>query len=277
MDFEWDVFISHASEDKELIVAPLVRQLRNLGVRVWYDRDAMKLGDSLRQAIDSGLSKSRFGVVVLSKAFFAKQWPQSELNGLLALEGAGPKRILPIWCGLNAAEIAQYSPLLADRLSMSSSAGLKAVATEIARITGALPAKPIQERPPLTLLKAVAKSCDLTYPRSATPFNLLDLLAHENLDSALAANGLSVRWEYWGDGAGRFIYWSSINECIVATAPIDGYDPKSNSHYGLFIQKRKQVLDILNEAGIDVHHGEIPEQSTEMNAGGPSSLVKDRR
>ncbi|MBK7976321.1 MAG: toll/interleukin-1 receptor domain-containing protein [Deltaproteobacteria bacterium] len=60
------------------------------------------MGDSIRRRIDHGLVRSRFGIVVLSHAFFAKKWPQLELDGLAALEVAGRQRILPIWHGLRA-------------------------------------------------------------------------------------------------------------------------------------------------------------------------------
>ena len=64
----YDVFICHASADKAAFVRPLVEVLRDQQVEVWYDEKSIKLGDSLRRAIDKGLSKSRFGIVVLSKA-----------------------------------------------------------------------------------------------------------------------------------------------------------------------------------------------------------------
>jgi len=58
---------------------------------------SLKLGDSIRRAIDKGLSQSRFGVVVLSKAFFKKKWPQYELDGLAEREMKGKdKVILPV-------------------------------------------------------------------------------------------------------------------------------------------------------------------------------------
>jgi hypothetical protein len=50
-----------------------------------------------RQSIDSGLARSRFGIVILSEAFFAKHWPQRELDGLAAREVDGVKVILPVW------------------------------------------------------------------------------------------------------------------------------------------------------------------------------------
>ena len=34
---EWDVFISHAGEDKDQVARPLAKRLTALGVRVWYD------------------------------------------------------------------------------------------------------------------------------------------------------------------------------------------------------------------------------------------------
>lgn len=63
---EFDVFISHASEDKAEIARPLAESLARAGLRVWLDEFELQLGDSLREKIDQGLSLSRFGVVVLS-------------------------------------------------------------------------------------------------------------------------------------------------------------------------------------------------------------------
>ncbi len=66
----WDVFISHASEDKETIAKPLAKILIHNGLSVWLDQHELFLGDSLRRKIEEGLSNSRFGVVILSKNFF---------------------------------------------------------------------------------------------------------------------------------------------------------------------------------------------------------------
>jgi hypothetical protein len=77
----WDAFISHASEDKQEFVRPLADALQALGSSIWYDDFALTVGDSLRRSIDHGLANSRWGVVVLSPNFFAKHWPQIELDG----------------------------------------------------------------------------------------------------------------------------------------------------------------------------------------------------
>src|SRR5688500_9811650 len=96
MTKEYDVFISHASEDKREVALPLAKALRNVGLSVWLDDAELKLGDNLNEKIFDGLGKSSFGVVILSHAFFRKQWPTSELRALMAREEAGSKVLLPI-------------------------------------------------------------------------------------------------------------------------------------------------------------------------------------
>jgi hypothetical protein len=131
---EWDVFISHATEDKHEIARPLADALKNRGVRVWYDDFALTLGDSLRQSIDRGLAKSLFGVVILSHHFFEKHWPQQELNGLANREVEGEKVILPVWHNVNAEGVRHSSPTLADRKAVSTSEGLEVVVQKIMQV-----------------------------------------------------------------------------------------------------------------------------------------------
>ncbi len=58
----YDVFISHASEDKDEVVRPLATALQRSGLKVWYDEFELRIGDSLRRKIDQGLAGSRFGL-----------------------------------------------------------------------------------------------------------------------------------------------------------------------------------------------------------------------
>ncbi|MGH1556981.1 toll/interleukin-1 receptor domain-containing protein [Caulobacter segnis] len=73
-----DIFICHASEDKPDLVRSLVAALQEQQIDVWYDEISIEYGASLRQAIDRGLAEARYGLVVLSPAFFAKPWTQWE-------------------------------------------------------------------------------------------------------------------------------------------------------------------------------------------------------
>jgi len=90
----YDLFICHASEDKKPFVRTLADALKKEHVEVWYDEFSLKLGDSIRRSLDKGLKQSRFGVVVLSKAFFQKKWPQYELDGLAEREMSGRDKVI---------------------------------------------------------------------------------------------------------------------------------------------------------------------------------------
>ncbi|HSW10539.1 MAG TPA: toll/interleukin-1 receptor domain-containing protein [Bacillota bacterium] len=115
---KWDVFISHASEDKDTFVRPLAEALRRLGVSVWYDEFTLRLGDSLSREIDEGLGDSRFGLVVISRHFIAKPWPEHELRGLVSREIDEGRVILPIWHGVDRKKVRHFSPTLADKVAL---------------------------------------------------------------------------------------------------------------------------------------------------------------
>ena len=134
-DIGYDAFISHASEDKEDLVRPLAKALEKMGYRIWYDEFELRIGDSLRQSIDRGLINSRYGIVVLSAAFFRKNWPQYELNGLTAREMDGNKVILPIWHKITKAEVLKFSPSLADKVAIRTKGhSIKDLANELATV-----------------------------------------------------------------------------------------------------------------------------------------------
>ncbi len=118
---DYDVFISHASEDKEEVVRPLANALKNMGIKVWYDEFELKIGDSLRRKIDQGLSKSRFGIVVISRSFITKGWTNYELDGLMTKAISGQQILLPIWHNITKQEVIEYSPSLADKVARNTS------------------------------------------------------------------------------------------------------------------------------------------------------------
>lgn len=128
----YDVFVSHASEDKDDFVRDFVKCLQQNGLKVWYDEFTLRVGDSLRRSIDNGLKNSRYGIVVLSEAFFSKEWPQRELDGLFAREVNGEKVILPIWHKISKNEVLKFSPIIADMLALNTSSfTIEEIANEI--------------------------------------------------------------------------------------------------------------------------------------------------
>lgn len=130
MGKQWDVFISYASEDKDF-VGPLATALEESGLQVWLDKLELTVGDSLRRKIDEGLSRSRFGIVVLSPHFFDKPWPATELDGLVAKEISGIKVILPVWHKIDFDAVSKRSPTLAGRLAVRSSEGIEKVVRDL--------------------------------------------------------------------------------------------------------------------------------------------------
>lgn len=143
---EYDVYISYASEDAAAIAQPLAERLKERGHRVFYDKFELVAGDHLIERIDHGLRQSRRAVVILSRAFFAKEWPRRELDSLTTLElASGENLIIPIWHGVTAGEVARFSASLGDRLAITSAVGIDAVVAGIERAlerrpTGGAPA-----------------------------------------------------------------------------------------------------------------------------------------
>ena len=82
----YDVFISHASEDKDSFVRPLANMLEQTGLKVWYDEFSLRLGDSLSASIDKGIMDSRYGILILSPNFLNKNWTDYEYRSLHRFE-----------------------------------------------------------------------------------------------------------------------------------------------------------------------------------------------
>lgn len=139
-NIQYDVFISYASEDKDDVVAPLADALRASGLSVWYDDFELKIGDSLRRNIDRGIASSRFGIVVLSRAFFGKGWPNYELDGLVTMSVDGDQVLLPIWHNITKDEVVSYSPSLADKIARNTSTQtVEEIADEIIEVVQGVP------------------------------------------------------------------------------------------------------------------------------------------
>lgn len=145
-----DLFVCHADADKDLAALPVARALVSAGLKVWIDDEQIRLGDSLREAIDRGLARCRWGVVILSPAFFGRNWPKQELDALVSREGRENRKvILPVWHGVDADAVAAYSPLLAARFAAKLSRGIDAVCDAIQlAISVSEPATPVERVAP---------------------------------------------------------------------------------------------------------------------------------
>ena len=134
-----DCFVCYAMPDEADVVAPLVAHLRARGLTVWAGMD-LSIGAPLGRQIDQGLRTSRFGVVVLSPAFFrGNGWRTLELDALMGMDaGTADPVILPIWHNVNKADVAAHSPILAGKLARPTNEyTLEQIAEEIAQVARA--------------------------------------------------------------------------------------------------------------------------------------------
>ena len=133
--YPWDVFIAHASDDKDSFVDPLADRLKQLAIRVWYDKFTLLPGDRLSEKIGEGLAKSRCGLLVISKAFLSKLWASYELSGLVNRFVEEQIPLIPIWLDVSRADVANKNPALADLLSIEgNSDNVDSCALEVIRV-----------------------------------------------------------------------------------------------------------------------------------------------
>jgi hypothetical protein len=127
-------FISHDTRDKESLVRELAKELSSLMCPVWYDEYSLKVGASLRASIEKGLKETRKCIVVLSPNFLSNEgWGRAEFDSVYTREIIEKKNVmLPVWHGVKAAEVYEYSPRLADKVGLNSSLGVKELAGRLA-------------------------------------------------------------------------------------------------------------------------------------------------
>lgn len=229
-DYRWDAFISHASSDNAF-ARPLAEELKCL-LDVWFDEHVLTIGDRLLARIDEGLRDSRFGIVVLSEDFFARQWPQRELDGMSTLERDGVKSILPVWHNVTYDYIRSRSPLLAGRLAVSSERGLHHVVVEIIRSILASSFLPLKIREHLAELGWACYAM-MQRPQEPLPLNLRTIVLKNPILQLMFSDG---ELELLENDSGlvdiissRIIEWTA--ERGYATFMIGGLGPALLEHH----------------------------------------------
>ncbi len=122
--YDYDAFISHAVEDKIPIANELCARLEQAGLRIWYSGKELGVGDSIEKTIENGLHRSRYGIVILSPTYLAKNWTIREFYTLLAKEIEEHKVILPVLYNITPDELKSRDLLMADRFAVNADRGL---------------------------------------------------------------------------------------------------------------------------------------------------------
>jgi len=271
---EWDVFISHANEDKENFVEPLVQALAVLGAKVWYDRFSLSVGDSLSRSIDNGLSRSRYGIVILSAAFFAKQWPDYELRGLIAKEIQFGKTILPVWHNVTREDVLRYSPSLADKVALSSlNKNPLELAVELLSTIRPDLFEKLHQR--IAYQEAIKRGENKTVtPEELATFKV-GPIRHDRFSASFIARIRLIRaaiWEvyphsmkFWLDGFKRdfspnkeIMWWEHIASCYLEYVTIEDVRPEyRNDVLSVFFA----IANEIGSEGMEKHLEALPEDA----------------
>lgn len=66
------------SRRKYEVVISLVDALQKRSIEIWVDFKELQIGDNLRENFEEGLSKSKYGIVIISPSFLSKRWPRRD-------------------------------------------------------------------------------------------------------------------------------------------------------------------------------------------------------
>jgi hypothetical protein len=133
----WDVFISHASEDKDELARPLFQALTKRRLKVWYDEKSMMPGDKLVESIERGIKGSNYGVIIVSKDFLNGKWTKHELGTIFYKAVIQDKPVFTIWHKVTLLEVQAFSLDLAKTHALRSEMGIDKIADElVVRIKG---------------------------------------------------------------------------------------------------------------------------------------------
>ena len=114
-DKKADIFVCHASSDKENYVHPFIEILKRSNITYWIDEAEITWGENITRKIDEGLAKSKYVVIFLTQSFLNRNWPQTELSNALNLEiSTGRVVVLPLLIASEEEIFSKY-PLLRDR------------------------------------------------------------------------------------------------------------------------------------------------------------------
>lgn len=131
--YEYDAFISHAVEDKIPIANELCAKLERAGLKIWYSGKELGIGDSIEKTIEKGLHRSRYGIVIFSPTYLAKNWTIREFYTLLAKEIEEQKVILPVLYNISLDDLKNKDLLMADRFAVNADRGIDFVVDRLVR------------------------------------------------------------------------------------------------------------------------------------------------
>ncbi len=143
---DFDIFISHASEDKDAIARPIFEACAKLGMKAFLDEAHIGWGQSFTQKINTALGSARTVLAIVSQVSVTKEWPVTEVNTALSLEVTGQKKVVPLLVG--KPDLSRL-PLVQGKDCMAWNGDAAAVARRLkAAVDGAAPRRPARTSVP---------------------------------------------------------------------------------------------------------------------------------
>ena len=139
MSYNRDVFLCHASEDKEGIVRPVANALELAGIDVWVDEKQIVWGESILDKVNEGLRISKFVMVIMTESFLKKKYPKREMEIALNQEmSTGVNRVLPLLVGSQTitSRILQEYPVISAKMYVVWDGNTQKVVGEFQKVLG---------------------------------------------------------------------------------------------------------------------------------------------
>lgn len=145
----FEVFISHAGEDKHNIAIPLYERLLESKIPTFLDKEELKVGQNAPKEMQAALDTAPIGIFILSPEFAAKKWPMYELQCFLTRLAEAQRRssssfvptLIPVFYRLTVTEIRRDNVIEKHRASLIGVdiwERISAGETSVQRITDAL-------------------------------------------------------------------------------------------------------------------------------------------
>jgi len=128
-------FIIHDSRDKERIARPIALGLQKLLIPVWYDEFSLPVGAKLRESVEAGIKKCPKCVLIVTQNFLGNDgWTKAEFDAVFTKEIVEKSNaLLPVWNGVVAEEVYEYSPWLRNIKAVNWNEGEDTVVTKLAQ------------------------------------------------------------------------------------------------------------------------------------------------
>jgi len=129
---EYDLFICHASADKDNIVRPFWKYLQAFGINTFFDEASIEYGESINQKVMHGLAKSQGSILMLTSTFYTRDFTKYEMGGIFYKKyNQGGYIYIIYWDDKDLAEVSKRFPFVRDLKCFHVIEGTKLI--EVAR------------------------------------------------------------------------------------------------------------------------------------------------